>query len=102
MILRIIIFAGLLLATCVGKADDEQLETLKVGNQVFTNVKVTSVTSTDVYFSHSRGMGNAKLKDLDSAMQKRFHFDPAKAAAKQSEQAQANALYSKAAREAPV
>jgi len=47
-------------------------------------------------------MGNAKLKDLDAAMQKLFHFDPAKAAAKQSEQAQANALYSKAAREAPA
>ena len=102
MILRIALFASLLLAAGVLKADDEQLATLKVGKQVYTNVKVTSVTATDIYFSHSRGMGNAKLKDLDAAMQKHFHFDPAKAAAKQAEQAQANALYSKAAREAPV
>src|SRR6266853_3427675 len=102
MILRIVLFASLLLAAGVMGADDEQLATLKVGTQVYSNVKVTSVTATDIYFSHNRGMGNAKLKDLDAAMQKHFHFDPAKAAAKQAEQAQANALYSKAAREAPV
>lgn len=102
MILRIVLFASLVLAPALTRADDEQLATLKVGQQIYTNVKVTSVTATDVYFSHSRGMGNAKLKDLDAAMQKHFHFDPAKASAKQAEQAHANAVYSKAAREAPV
>src|SRR6266436_1845668 len=102
MILRIVLFASIMLVASALRADDEQLATLKVGTQIYNNVKVTSVTSTDIYFSHSRGMGNAKLKDLDAAMQKLFHFDSAKAAARQSEQAQANALYSKAAREAPA
>src|SRR6266852_4195700 len=102
MILRIVLFARIILVASALRADDEQLANLKVGTQIYNNVKVTSVTSTDIYFSHSRGMGNAKLKDLDPAMQKHFHFDPPKAAAKQAEQAQANALYSKAAREAPA
>src|SRR6266404_7824911 len=102
MIPRIVLIASLVWVVSAVKADDEQFPTLKVGTQVYANVKVTSVTATDIYFSHSRGMGNAKLKDLDAAMQKHFHFDPAKAAAKQAEQAQANALYSKAAREAPA
>jgi len=102
MVLRIVLIASLVWAASAVKADDEQFPTLKVGTQVYTNVKVTSVTATDIYFSHSRGMGNAKLKDLDAQMQKHFHFDPAKAAAKQAEQAQANALYSKAARDAPA
>src|SRR4051812_35115175 len=102
MILRIVWVASLLLLTSPVRAEDEQFATLKVGNQVYNNVRVTSATATDIYFSHSRGLGNAKLKDLEPAIQKQFHFDPAKAAAKQAEQKQANALYSKAAREAPA
>jgi thiol-disulfide isomerase/thioredoxin len=102
MIQRILWVAGVLLLTGPVRGENEQFGTLKVGDQVYNNVRVTSVTATDIYFSHSRGLGNAKLKDLEPAIQKQFHFDPAKAAAKQAEQSRANALYSKAAREAPA
>ena len=54
---------------------------------------VTSVTATHIYFTHSLGLGSAKLKDLEPEMQKHFHFDPVNAEAVQSQQAQANALY---------
>src|SRR6266404_6263914 len=81
---------------------EEQFSTLKVGAETYTRVTVTSVTATDLYFIHSRGMGTAKLKDLDPALQQHFRFDPAKAAARQAEQAQGNALYTKTVREAPV
>lgn len=58
---------------------DEKLPRLKVGDEVYTNVTITSVTATDIYYSHARGMGNAKLKDLDPALRKRFGFDRKKA-----------------------
>jgi len=100
--LRIALLACFLCGAARLRAADEQLPKLKVGPEVYENVTVTSVTATDIYFSHSRGLGNAKLKDLEPALQKQFHFDSAKAAATQSAQAQANAQYSKALRDAPA
>ena len=40
---------------------------------------MTSVTATHIYFSHSLGLGSARLKDLEPDMQTHFHYDPAKA-----------------------
>jgi hypothetical protein len=57
---------------------DEKLPLLKVGSQTYSNVTVTTVSATDIYFVSSQGMGNAKLKDLDPALQKHFHYDPAR------------------------
>ncbi len=74
-------------------ADEETLPKLKVGSDVYNKVVVTSVTATHIYFTHSLGMGSAKLKDLEPEMQNHFHFDPVNAAVLQSRQAQANALY---------
>src|SRR2546422_7329748 len=71
-------------------AAEVKLPTLKVGEEVYTDVTVTSATVTDIYFSHSRGIGNAKLKNLDAELQKKFHFDPAKAEEKEQQQAQAH------------
>ncbi len=82
------------------RAGDEKLALLEVGGDVYTNVTVTSVTATDIYFSHSRGVGNAKLKALAPELQKQFQYDPVKATRKESQQNIENALYSKAAREA--
>ncbi len=83
------------------RADDERLATLRVGTEVYSNVTVTSVSVTDIFFTHSRGVGNAKLKNLDPAVQKMFHFDPAKSAAQQADQAKANALYNQEVRNSP-
>lgn len=71
----------------------EQLPLLKVGKEFYTNVTVTSVTATDIYFSHTKGMGNAKLKHLEPEEQKRFKFDSAKASAVEKQQAAASAQY---------
>jgi len=83
-------------ATLLG-AKVENLPTLKVGSEigseVYSNVTVTSVTATHIYFTHSLGLGSAKLKDLEPEMQKHFHFDAVNAEALESQQAQANALY---------
>ena len=71
----------------------EQLALLKVGQDFYTNVTVTSVTATDLYFSHAKGMGNAKLKNLEAEAQKRFNFDPVKSGEVEKQQAAASAQY---------
>src|SRR5262245_54778556 len=92
---------GLLMTLSLLQAEEQKLPMLKVGSEVYSNVTITSVTATDVYFSHSRGLGNAKLKLLDPELQKKFRFDPTKASAKEKQQAESQALYNKAVREAP-
>ncbi len=101
MMLRIIVIGALLAAAGSIRADDERLATLRVGTEVYSNVTVKSVSVTDIFFTHSRGVGNAKLKNLDPAVQKMFHFDPAKSAAQQADQAKANALYNQEVRNSP-
>src|SRR5215813_2344496 len=94
-----IILAAIFVGVLAGSlAAEEHLATLRVGSEVYSNVTVTSVSVTDIFFTHSRGVGNAKLKNLDPAIQKMFRFDPEKSDARLAEQAKANALYSEAAR----
>ncbi len=81
-------------------AADVKLPTLKVGDEVYSDVTVTSATATDIYFSHSRGIGNAKLKNLDAEVQKKFQFNPEKAAEKEQRQAEAFGLYTTALKQA--
>lgn len=54
---------------------------LKVGSKTYSHITVTEVTATDVYFISDQGLANAKLKELDPALQKHFHYNPAAAAA---------------------
>src|SRR5436190_8889676 len=93
MKLQPVLFAGILLCARSGFSAEEHLATLKIGSEVYTNVTITSVTATDIYFSHSRGVGNAKLKKLDPELQKKFHFDPTKAAEKEKQQADDKSRY---------
>ncbi len=72
---------------------DEKLPLLEVNGDVFTDVTVTRVTTTDIYFTHSQGIGTAKLKKLTPDLQQHFHYDADKATAAEKEQAQANAEY---------
>jgi hypothetical protein len=65
-ILLVLFFAAF--AACA----DETFPVLRVGNDYYTNVTVTSVTATDIYFTHDKGMGNAKLKKLDPQLQSHF------------------------------
>jgi len=87
------IVALFFLAASSALAADETFRTLKVKDEVYTNVTVTSSSATDIYFSPSRGLASAKLKDLDPDMQKHFHYDAAKSAGIESSQRQATANY---------
>jgi len=89
---------GLLLGLIVlliqsAAAADEKLATLKIGRAIYTNVTVTTVTATDIYFTHSQGMGNAKLKTLSPEAQKKFGFDPTKGQAAEKQQTEANTKF---------
>ncbi len=72
---------------------DENLAMLKAGSNIYSNVTVTTVTTTDIYFTHAGGMGNAKLKDLAPDLQKHFQYNPAKAGEVEQKQSAANAQY---------
>jgi len=92
---------GLALVLNSAKADGERLAELKVGEDIYTNVTITSVSATEIYFTHNRGVGNAKLKKLEPAVQKMFHYDAAQATAKQEQDAKANSLYNQTVANAP-
>lgn len=72
---------------------EEKLPVLQVGSEVYSNVTVTTVTATDIYFTHAKGMGNARLKNLSPELQKRFKFDSAKSDAVEKAQTEATAVY---------
>jgi hypothetical protein len=72
---------------------DERLPVLKVGSQIYSNVMITRVTGTDIYFTYDKGMANVKLRLLDPELQKRFHYDAAKADATAKEQKAVSAQY---------
>jgi thioredoxin-related protein len=82
-----------LLAVITAVRADENLPVLKVGSDVYSNVTVTTVTATDIYFTYAGGMANVKLKSLDPELQKHFHYNPAKASAAERQYSQANFQY---------
>jgi len=87
------IVALICLAVVSASGADESFRTLRVKDDVYTNVIVTSSTATDIYFSHARGMASAKLKDLDPELQKHFHYDAAKSTEIENARRQATANY---------
>jgi len=48
-----------------GMAADVHVPMLKSGTEVYSNVTVYSQTETELFISHSRGMGNVKIATLD-------------------------------------
>ena len=46
---------------------DDHLDSLRIGSTVFTNVTVLTKTSSDIFFKHSYGFGNTKIRELDRA-----------------------------------
>jgi hypothetical protein len=47
-------------------AADIELDTLKSGTDVFTNVTIYGQSQTDLFIKHSRGFGNVKINSLDN------------------------------------
>lgn len=83
---------GLFYAISAARAD-KKLATLRSGDEVYSNVTVTSVSATDVYFTHSGGLGNAKLKNLSPELQQHFHFNSTNATAVEQRQIEATAQF---------
>ena len=86
------IVLSLIAAVWAARAD-EKLPVLKAGSEVYSNVTVTMVTDTDIYFTYARGMANVKLSKLDPALQEHFYYNPVKAGEVEQKQAVANAQY---------
>jgi len=82
-----------LLAMASVAVADETLPVLVVGTNTYRHVAIFKVSATDIYFTSDRGMANAKLKDLDPALQKHFNFNPTNAAAIEQKQKDANVQY---------
>jgi thiol-disulfide isomerase/thioredoxin len=72
---------------------DEFLPVLKVNGDVYSNVTVTTVTATDIFFTYANGVGNAKLKSVAPELQKYFHYDAVKSAQLEKKQAANNVQY---------
>jgi protein disulfide-isomerase len=83
---------SLIVAVWVARAG-EKLPVLSAGSEVYSNVTVTTVTATDIYFTYAGGMANVKLSKLDPALQKHFGYNPTKANEAEQKQAAANAQY---------
>lgn len=77
---RIIGLLGWLALALGLPAAEIKLPILKDGATTYSNVTVTSVTPTDIYFKHSTGVGNAKLRYLEPALQQKFNYQPEAAA----------------------
>ena len=88
-ILFLIILAGLV---CPVRAD-EKFPVLSAGGCTYSNVTVTKVSETDIYFDYAGGLANVKIKTLSPELQKHFKFDPAQAQAAELKLAENQARY---------
>jgi thiol:disulfide interchange protein len=91
--MRAKIFLLLILAAAFAVRADEKIPVLRAGNEVYSNVVVTSVSATDVYFISAGGMGNVKLKNLSPELQKHFHFDSKQAGIAEQKQVEDKSKY---------
>ncbi len=55
---------------------DEIIPVLQVGSETYSNVTVTSVSKTDIFFTYADGMANVKIKNLSPELQEHFNFNP--------------------------
>lgn len=91
-----IVLMHLLFACWFCSGDDlgsTKIPVLKAGDEIYSNVTVTAATATDIYFTYSGGIGNAKLQSLDPQLQKRFHFDLKKARESEMEEQKVTSKY---------
>jgi cytochrome c biogenesis protein CcmG, thiol:disulfide interchange protein DsbE len=70
-----------------------RLDSLKVGTKTYKSVTVIGANSTDLYFSHSTGIGNVKLRLLSPELQQRFGYDPQEAIETERAQAREDQAY---------
>ena len=74
-------------------ADQLRLDKLKVGTTTYTNVTVLGANATDLYFRHSQGFANVKLRYVPADLQRRFDYNPKAAAEAERRQNEDEILY---------
>lgn len=86
----------LLVALCMPvRAEQIKLDSMKVGSKTYKKVVVLGFNATDVYFTHSKGISNERLKRLDPELQKRFNYDETASANAERQQAADNEEFNK-------
>ena len=90
---RSMVFGLLLVFAASALSAPSKLDSLKVGSLTYSNVTVLRVTETDVYFTHDKGVANAKLKFLEPELQKAFEYNPEAAARAERLQSQEASLF---------
>jgi cytochrome c biogenesis protein CcmG/thiol:disulfide interchange protein DsbE len=67
---------GLMTLVCASAAEPPtKLNRLAIGSKIYTNVTIIGANETDLYFSHSGGFENVKLKYLSPDLQRQFNFN---------------------------
>jgi thiol-disulfide isomerase/thioredoxin len=67
-----------------------KLESMQVGSRTYRNVTVLGYNETDVYFTHTGGIANVRLRSLGEDLQKLFEYDPRAAELAERRQAEEN------------
>ncbi len=94
--LRRFILLCTLTACCLSAvAEQIKLDSMKVGSKTFKKVTVLGYNATDVFFTHSKGISNAKLKHLDAELKARFNYDEATSVAAERQQVAENEEFNK-------
>ncbi|HLH53125.1 MAG TPA: TlpA disulfide reductase family protein [Verrucomicrobiae bacterium] len=89
---RFILLCSLLIVLS-SAGEQLKLPMLKVGETTYTNVTILGANTTDLYFSHSQGFANVKLKYVSKDLQKRFDYNPKAAEEAERKQNEADILY---------
>ena len=94
--LRRFVWLCALTACCLSVfAEQIKLEQMQVGSRIYKKVSVLGFNATDVYFTHSKGISNERLKRLDPEHQKMFSYDEAAAVEGERRQAEDNEEFNK-------
>jgi hypothetical protein len=71
---RVIAYGLLVLGTFQTLLAQERLDCMQVGTAMYSNVYVLSKTPADLFFTHSLGLSNVKVKDLDEKLKVTFGY----------------------------
>ena len=93
VISRLVILNSLVLCAFSVSSAPLKYDWIKVGSKVYSNVTIVGANATDLYFTHSKGISNVKLKYLDESVRSRFNYDPQAAAEAEKEQTDHDTAY---------
>jgi thiol-disulfide isomerase/thioredoxin len=93
VISRLSILWSLLFCAWTVTGEPLKYDWLKVGSKVYSNVTIVGANTTDLYFTHSEGIANVKLKYVDENLRKRFNYDAKAAEVAEREQTELDQAY---------